>query len=238
MPYLDQENFCMNELMTWLRANAPTTRVRCDRGSDPPDFWLWRNDMQFAVEVTQVTHEEDRRIVSSQWSMVNEAESAARAAGTLTGCYIVDLHEPMANNRERAKAKSLILKHVAATRALVSTEYHAIRVGQRVVCRIRKEHDQINALCPLGGGTNTGGYVDDVIAELTNILRDRIGSKKMKLSELEHPAILVLHDQYSFAEPELFTECVRSVSEHSFFDSIYVVVSRGNGFMLTKTEQS
>jgi len=214
------------------RVTGLSATFRANR-RDPPDFWLTASGIKYAVEITNVVHQEDRNISTAQWDLVREVEQETFNKGILKGRYIVAFREPWAGRKQRRKFRQRIIDFVTQNARVERTPKVELVVDGKSLCDIEKYASDGTNIHPFGGGLNElGGFEDDVRDQLSPLV-DRAIKTKAKKMALHRPAILVLYDLFWLADESTFTACVRAVPEASFFEEIYVVQDRGRGFLVS-----
>lgn len=214
-----------------VRTTGLSTNFRRNQ-NDPPDFWMTHGGEKYAVEVTCVLDEKDRRISQAQWELVRLIESEARVSGILVGRYVLAFREPWINRSQRQQFKKCILEFLGDTAAKERTSQTELVIGGRSLGDIHKYANSGSALFPLGGGSNElGGYVDDLQSQLSPLVERAIQVKARKLHAFSHSA-LVLYDLYRLADPEMFLQCVLAVPETRSFHEVFVVRDRDDGFVV------
>lgn len=230
MPNLPQERFLMREYKRYrISVTGLPASFRKER-RDPPDFWLTTGGLRYAVEVTNVVHEHNRRTGTAQWDLVREAERDAKNRGILSGRYIVAFRDPWANPKQKSSFKQRIIDFVAKNSNVEKTSAEEVVVGGRSLADIQKYAGAGSNIHPFGGGLNElGGFEDDIREQLSPVIDRAIKTKARKMAA-HRPAVLVLYDLFWLADESAFTACVHDVSESSFFEDIYVVQDKRRGF--------
>lgn len=223
MPLKKQEEFCRDEFDRWLKSQHPKALVSWQDGLEPPDFWLILNGKKYAVEVTRIVDGHVRTDTASLWRIVDNTENIAREVGDLSGTYVVEFSGPIKTFRNwRNALKERILEYVSRTSSVRTDAGENIEVNYQVLCHIRKLDSQ-GSIIGCIGPDNGGGWKDDIRHELRALLNATVNKKLEKLEKTNYPKVLILYDLYSFAERDLFIECVNSTNQVGQFHTVHVV---------------
>ncbi len=234
MPNIRQEKFCRDELDRWLRGKCPCATLTWRRGDEPPDFWLTMEGIEYAVEVTRILNEQDRKITTSLWRIIKRAESKALDEGILSGTYEVEFYGPIKTFRNWDNILiDKILGIVRETGGSEYTEGEVIVANGQILCKIQKQNNQ-NALIDCIEPDNNGGWEHDVEGQLQPLLQKRIEKKSEFPRNKAIPTILILYDLFGLASRELFVNCLASVDQVRLFEIIYVVQDRNIGYLAYK----
>lgn len=104
-----EESEAFEKLRTFVARTLPSARLRWHDGAEPPDFDLFIDDIEYAVEVTQLrklfqigqARLPMRAIGRELESFVRRAEAALVASGGFVGSYAVVVPRPIPDLRLR-----------------------------------------------------------------------------------------------------------------------------------------
>ena len=231
MPLKKQEEFCRDEFDRWLKGQYPKVSVSWKDGFEPPDFWLILNDQEYAVEITRLVDERDRRVTASLWHIVDNAEVKAREANNFFGTYVVRFTGPIKTFKNwRNTLKDKIFEYVRQTVLLQTHSGENIVVNDQTLCHIQKL-DPGGATIGCTGPNNGGGWEEDIRRDLRVLLKEAFSKKTKKLNKINHPKVLVLYDLYWFAKRNIFIECVQSADQINQFHTVYVVQDKNRSYV-------
>lgn len=233
MPNKPQERFLMREYKKYLVRMLGLPASFRANPNDPPDFWLTTGGLRYAVEVTNVVHEEDRETSTAQWDLVREAERETIDKGILSGRYIVAFRDPWVGRKQRNRFKRQIIDFVTQTSKVERTTKVEVVIDGNSLCDIEKYAGGGANIHPFGGGLNElGGFEDDLRNQLSPLITRAIKSKATKMAAYR-PVVLILYDLFWLANQSTFVACVRAVPESKFFREIYVVQDKDRGFVVS-----
>jgi hypothetical protein len=105
-----------------------------------------------------------------------------------------------------------------------------MRAAQRT-CSVIKLDDE-GATLDLWGPTDSM-RLGDAAVELSDLIRERIRTKRKRLRAVHDTKILVLDDQYVYSELEMFSTLELDTEDLHSFHSIYVARSGRQSVLLT-----
>jgi hypothetical protein len=227
-------------LDAFIRVHVPASTPTWCEGEHPPDYYLDFGGQKFAVDVSILLKQvmlgharlRPRDVRDAFADLVREVELSAKQVGVLDGNYIVYMPRAIPNLRQVAPLlKERMLKFVATTCASpagVREVFYKV-AGRR--CVIEKVADHGSAL--FCGGPSGCRWATDAERELGELVAERIAAKAADLQRIAIPKILLLDDQYPFAEASMYRSLVRPISGTDDFHTIYVHRRGLDGILLT-----
>jgi hypothetical protein len=218
---------------------AASTPTWCE-GEDPPDYYLEFDRQRFAVDVSILLKQvmlgrarlRPRDVRDAFADFVREVELSAKQVGVLDGNYTVYMPRAIPNLRRVAPLlKARMLKFVATTGASpagVQEEFYRV-AGRR--CVIEKVAEHGSGL--FGGGPSDSLWATDAERELGELVAERIAAKAADLQRIVIPKVLLLDEQYPFAEAKMYRSLARPISGTDDFHTIYVHRRGLDGILLT-----
>jgi hypothetical protein len=224
----------------FIRVHVPASTPTWCEGEDPPDYYLEFGGQKFAVDVSILLKQvvlgrarlRPRDVRDAFVDLAREVELSAKEIGVLDGHYTVYMPRAIPNLRRVAPLlKARMLKFVATTgdaAAGVQEEFYKV-AGRR--CVIEKVAEYGSAL--LAGGPSESRWATDAEYELGELVAERIAAKAADLKRITIPKILVLDEQYPFAEASMYSSLARPISGTDDFHTIYVHRRGLDGVLLT-----
>ena len=203
------EEFAREAVVHFLRARG-TREPAIEPWSDPPDFRLTADGVEYAVEVTRIMESirVGNRLMTEQAALAAmrrfaaRVEVDARSAGILNGLYSLHL-SPVADFKAvETGLRRGILAYLSET-ALISAaprrDLWRSRGGRSWwIAKYESRRPRLSASYSVGAAR----WQDELQAILTRLLRTAVETKILKTRRLTAPVVLVLVDEYGFAEPE------------------------------------
>jgi hypothetical protein len=180
-------------------------------GTEPPDFFLVLGAERYAVEVTRIVgqveldgrRESKRRSSAMLQRFATELQDTARKQGNLHGAYVLWL-EPIHDFKKVApQARLAVLDYVSKTKHLPKAPGETILKRSGLHWSITKFHDKKTYLLPTSS-EGTGGLLSEVVKDFPDLLRSALEVKAAKLAALKMPLILLLVDDYHYANEQLW----------------------------------
>ena len=241
------EEFAKLQFDKFLQMASPNTRIRweeVEQQNEPPDYHLYLNSKKFAVEVTTLMEKVEvgnrklphLAILASLWKLVDEVEATAINENYLHGAYVVRFSKPIINFKHiKEQLYQDLLIYVQSTQSKPNEPEHTVFEDGRQKCTIEKLDNQPNYIGKMGP---TGGkWEGEIVAEICDLLTERINVKKDKLKNVVFPTILLLHDLYHFAKPQMYKTCLSTFTYLLSFHTIFVTQSNETGFILFSANQ-
>lgn len=88
---------------------------------------------------------------------------------------------------------------------------------------IEKLHNEQNKV--LIGGPFISRWRSDALAEVWQLLNDRLEEKQYRLRNINYPKILLLHNKYYFIDLRAYNACEKKLSSLQSFNSVFIVES-------------
>jgi len=224
-----EESKAFAKLRRFVSSALPTASVRWHDGSEPPDFDLFIDDVEYAVEVTEIRKLYEvgaarlpfRVIGRELEEFVDRAQRTLVDAGGFDGEYAVVIPRPILSLRTREP--ELIGLIGAAIEALHAAPTNAripfLHVDRRR-CSLIKLADHGCRLV-LYGPTDAQWGEDSRIEVLT-LINQHIRTKANKMRDITVPRVLVLDDKHLYSEQEHFSQVATKASECEAFHTIFV----------------
>jgi hypothetical protein len=245
MKRADEES-CKTQFDAFLRKFFAPSEViwkEVAQQDEPPDYYLLLGNTQFAVEVTTLV---EKVLVGSASSLphaviskilqdfVDEVEATAQAEDCLHGDYLVSF--PIDDFAAiRGEIQKGLLDYIRGTdsweRAPLKIVFERITPQQRPQqCGIQKVGNKLDRV--ISGGPVWVKWEGDATIDLCGLLNESLTTKVDKLRDIAAPKILLLLDEYVFADPEMYGKCIPQISSLSSFHTVFVVQGNKRGFVL------
>lgn len=217
------EQFAKEAFSRFLRRVNPSTPLLWEQGTQAPDFFLTAGGVRYAVEVTRVVGTapvggqrlSTRAVQAPLLRFVNELQTEACKRGILQGTYEVWL-EPVPNLRQVARsARDRFLGYIARTKEQVSAPEDLVLELRGVKWSIRKHHGQEDCLC-LTMSDDSGGWEYEIRKEFTGLFQAAIKRKINTTAKLGEPKILLLVDDYHYADAQLWRNSLQDSDRTTF----------------------
>jgi hypothetical protein len=244
----EDEEFCRMQFSAFLSKFFSPPEVswtEVAQQDEPPDYYLCLKDIHFAVEVTTLL--EKIPVGSSSLlppsviskfvrDFVEKVEIVARAKGCLRGCYLVVFPTPIESLSDvQDEIQRTLLDYFRRTYSLDTSPPEIVferiapqRIFQR--CEVLKLHNKHDRILP--GGPFWTKWEGNAAIILCDLLRESINTKVSKLANIAVPRILLLLDEYMFADRETYEKCIPHISLLSSFHTVFVVKNDGGGFVI------
>lgn len=233
----ESEEFCKSNFDHYLKAMTPASGIvwrEVEQRNEPPDYYLSLNGTAYAVEVSILMQKVDVKarkylpvgIVRDLLTkfVAGEIEALARNGKFLRGCYLVSFSKPITNF---AKVKGIIqselLSYISATQAVSKAVTKIVYGRAREKCVIEKLHNEQNKV--LIGGPFISRWRSEALAEVGQLLNDRLEEKQYRLRNINYPKILLLHNKYYFIDLRAYNACISALSSLQSFHSVFIVES-------------
>jgi len=242
------EELCKTQFDAFLKTFSTAPQIiwkEVAQQDEPPDYYLLLGGTKFAVEVTTLMekvsigassplpHAVISRILQQ---FVDEVEIIARLEGYLYGEYLISFPTPIddfASVREGIQSK--LLEYIRRTSSLETAPTKA--AFERTVpqqrpqqCRIQKVSNKRDKV--LSGGPVWVKWESDAAVDIYDLLNESLDTKADKLKYIEEPKILLLLDEYRFADPEMYMRCASQLSSLDSFHTLFVVQGGNRAFIL------
>jgi hypothetical protein len=242
------EELCRAQFDTFMKKFFTPSQVTWEevaQQNEPPDYYLLLGTMKFAVEVTTLIetvsvgtlsalpHSVIRRFFQE---FVDEVETIAKTKGYLQGDYLVSFSTPIESfavvqDVIRAKLLEYIQNTNGFDEAPLEVVFERSTPQQRPQqCGIQKVGSELNRI--VAGGPVWAKWEGEAAQDICDLLRQSLGIKADKLKDIAHPKILLLLDEYRFADQQMYQKCVPHLSLLASFHTIFVVQSYRRGFPL------
>lgn len=233
---------CRDAFDLALRENLPSATLTWIDGPNPPDFNLTIDGRSYAVEVTAMmrTLTMGRKPMSMPAVMqylvdlVTDAEIRVRNANLLRGTFVV--HCPRPIERMGARREELIAGIWSAVGFLWSRP-----VGSSEVFYRQHGRDyEVTKVGNEGASLYLGGLTDstwrgEATSELTTLIEERLAAKRSALRDIPRPWVLLLDEQYPYADAAMYQEIETPPPTVHEFAAVFVVRSQTSGLTLRST---
>jgi len=235
-----EESKAFAKLRRFVSSALPTASVRWHDGSEPPDFDLFIDDVEYAVEVTELRKLYEVGAARLPFlvigreleAFVQRAERALVDAGGFNGEYAVVIPRPIPGLRTREH--ELIGLIGAGIEALHTAPPNAkvpfLRVDRRRCSLIKLAADGCRLV--LYGPTDAP-WGEDSRIEILPLLEQHIRTKAKKLRDITVPRLLVIDDKHLYSELEHFPQVVAKASECEAFHTIFIARGHRADVVLT-----
>lgn len=243
-----EEEFCKTQFDAFVRRFFAPSEViwkEVAQQDEPPDYYLFLSTTKFAVEVTTLM---EKALVGSSLRLphaviskifqdfVDEVGTIAKTKGYLHGDYLVSFPTPIDDFAfVRDAIQEGLLEYIRSTSSLERAPLKV--VFKRTVpqqrpqqCGIQKVSNKLDRVIP--GGPVWMKWEGDAAADICGLLNESINTKKEKLRDISAPKILLLFDEYRFADSKMYESCIPQLSSLSSFHIVFVVQGNKRGFVL------
>jgi hypothetical protein len=166
---------------------------------------------------------------------VENVETTARAEGCLHGDYLVAFPTPIDNFADvRGEIQGRLLDYIRSTGSLERSPLEIVFEGivpQQTPqqCRIQKVGNKLDRV--VSGGPVWAKWEGDATVDLCGLLNQSLDTKVDKLRDITAPRILLLLDEYMFADQEMYEKCIPRISSLGSFHTVFVVQGNERGFV-------
>ncbi len=244
----ENEELCRRCFDRYLVDRLGLQPISWREGEDPPEYYLVVECRKFAVEVTTLVGEiktgsksiADIEYVAALRKLAKRIQAVAIQRGILRGTYGILFNGPFDRlGRISSLIESQALNYIRDTQNLSEAPSCTIfKQGDRT-CSIQKIKSSPDKI---GYGINAlpdwGKWEGDILTEACHVLQKAISQKKEKLEHITLPKILLLLDQYSFAEPHIYKQCIEGLNLLECFHSIFIVKKENEGYFLHTQDRS
>jgi hypothetical protein len=198
--------------------------------NDPPDYYVYLDNVKFAVEVTTLMETiqvgtiglRQEAINQCLWQFVEGVERAAKSSGMLDGGYLVCFPQPIDGFGDlKDRIQRELLEYIRTTQGLAAAPEKTVYRKGRQRCAIQKLPDVSDKVILAGPDGAKGGF--EVAEDVRRLVQERITVKIDKLADISYPRILLLYDRYCYAHRQIFTDCAPELSSLGAFHTICVV---------------
>jgi len=243
----EDEEHCKREFDTFLRQCYRGDDIAWTKGDEPPDYYLTLCGTKYAVEVTRLMekvtvgsakplpYKEISRVLQN---FVGNIEILAKKEGSLHGKYLVSF-TPINNfTVVCGEIQEALLNFIRQTKNLDNFPWKTIFKSKIRTPRCMPQNCEIQKLdsssdkvlfCGVSGAVK---HESEVVGDLCRLLNDRLDTKKYLLRNIAFPKIVLLLDQYLFADLAEYEACVNQIPSLNFFHTVFVVRGRWNSFLL------
>jgi len=242
------EEFCRAQFDAFVKRFFISTDViweEVPQQDEPPDYYLLLKDTRFAVEVTTLI---EKVLVGTSvflpyavtgrilQQFVSEIENTARTEGYLRGNYLVSFSRPIddfATVRDNIRVK--LLEHIQSTSHLEQTSLeiifeHTVTQQRPQQCGVQKVGNKPDRVV-LGGPVQMK-WEGDAAEDICGLLNKNLDTKAGKLKDISEPKILLLLDEYQFADRQMYARCTYQLPSLSSFHTVFVTEDANKGFVL------
>jgi len=242
------EEFCKAQFDTFIKQFFTLPEVIWEevaQRDEPPDYYLFLGNTRFAVEVTtlmelvsvsassRLPHFHIHRLLEQ---FVDNVEEIARKEGYLQGNYLVAFSTAIDNLTDvQDGMRDKLLEYIQTTSivetAPLETVFERIAPQQRSQrCGIQKLGSKPNRV--VVGGPVWSKWEGEAAEGICDLLSESLNTKADKLRGIGEPKILVLLDEYRFANRQMYEDCVHRLSSLAHFHTVFVVWDQNEGFPL------
>jgi len=155
----------------------------------------------------------------------------------LNGAYLIAFPAPVddfASLKEQLLEDAL--RYIRSTQTMTSAPKKVILTQSgHVQCSVQKLHSLSDEV-ELGGPGRTGSE-GEAAEEICTLLQERLDNKRHKLRNTLLPKILLLYDEYHFADRAMFADCLPGLSELTGFHTVFVVHGEDSFVLHSKNEE-
>lgn len=228
------------KLRAFILTRFPSAQLRWQDGAEPPDFDLFIEDIQYAVEITEMRKlfkvgkaQLPFRVIGRELdAFVKRAESALIASGGFDGEYAVVIPRPIPDLRYREpEIVSLIGVAIAALRdAPQDTKVPIVRIGSRQCWLLKLGRDGHRLILH---GPADSQWGEESRVEILSLIDHHIEIKAQKLRNVVVPRLLVLDDKHLYSDNEHFSNVSNKTPACETFHTVYVARGDRDDVILT-----
>jgi hypothetical protein len=241
------EELCKMQFDAFLRrffAPSEVSWIEVAQQDEPPDYYLLLGNARFAVEVTTLLEKvpvgsgsplPPAVISKILRDFVEEVEATAKAEGCLHGDYLVTFPTPIDDLTDvRSEIQGRLLDHIRSTGSLDSSSLEivferTVLQQRRQQCGIQKVGNRLDRV--VSGEPVWAKWEGDATVDLCGLLNKSLDTKVNKLRDITVPKILLLLDEYVFADQDMYERCVPRISSLGSFHTVFVVQGNKRGFV-------
>jgi hypothetical protein len=222
-----------------------------EKGIDPPDYSLFFNGKEYAVEVTEMSVSRetsldsqvtilDKEYINSHIELAKNIENIAIDKGILHGAYALNFFAPIAGkyfNKISKLVESEVLKFVYYTKDFEETQRENIIINKTKICNIRKIKASVNMIKALFTRF-AWDYAPETISTLTNLIQKAVDDKIKKLSNtnIKEPKILLIKDTWILSNFKAYEMTKKDIFRTEYFCMIYIVLDLKIGYLYYRQE--
>lgn len=213
------ENFCKNILHDFLMKHLPNSTISWVQEGDPPDYYLFIDGTQYAVEITIIVETLDvgvknplpmGKIQDELKKFIQEVESVAHHEGYLRGLYHVTFLKPICKfTAVKTIIRDKLITYLRNTQNLSNAPSEIIYESDSQICEIKKVRGENNRILMSGPGDSKFG--SQLLANARNLLNERIQTKERKLNKFPYPKVLILHNKDILCTAEIYKSSISLV---------------------------
>ena len=238
------EEFCKSCFDKYLRKLLPDSNIvweDVEQRYEPPEFYLTIDGEKYAVEVTRLLLKADvgtkdnlplNKVRDILRKFVNdEIETVAETNNFLNGYYKVTFSKPITNlTQVKDNLQNALLSYICATQYLSKAPPRQVYKHGREKCSVEKLHIEEDKV--VMGGPFIPRREDEALAEVQQLLEDRLSKKECKLRKLNFPKILLLHNKYHFADFQTYKKSITDAPSLPAFQAVFLVQSKKEIYLL------
>jgi hypothetical protein len=210
---------------------------------EPPDYYLLLGDTKFAVEVTTLMELVSVGTLSSLprfqivrffEQFVGKIEEIAKNEGYLRGYYLVSFSAPIEDfSAVHDKVRDRLLEYIRNTSHVETAPFQCL--FERVVPQQRPQECGIQKLGSrpvriVSGAPVWAKWEGEAAEGIYSLLHEILNIKMHKLADIGEPIILLLLDEYRFADRQMFEKCIHRIPSPVHFHTIFIVQGQKGGF--------
>lgn len=240
----ESEEFCKDSFDNYLKKLTPASTILwkdVEQKDEPPEFYLSVNGTKYAVEVTRLMQKVDVRAKKHLPGGIvrdflrkfvdDEVEAVARNHSFLQGSYLVLFSKPITNfAKVQGIIQSALLSYISATQAASKAPRRIVYECNRQKCVIEKVHKEENKV--IMGGPFISRWKGEALGDVKQLLENRLDEKQHGLRNITYPKILLLHNNYYFADLEAYKARILIVPSLQSFHTVFIVESNNEGQVL------
>jgi hypothetical protein len=242
------EELCKAQFDAFVRRFSTPPKVTWEevaQRDEPPDYYLLLDNTKFAVEVTTLI--EVVRVGTSSplphfqigrlfEQFVDKVEEIAKKEGYLRGNYLVSFSTPIDNFAAvQDRIQDKLLEYIRSTSGSETAPLET--VFERVVPQQRPQQCGIQKLDSGPDRVVVGRpfwfkWEGEAAEGICDLLNESLNTKADKLKGVGEPVVLLLLDEYRFADRQMYEDCVHRLSSLARFHTVFIVQGSRGGFPL------
>jgi len=238
------EELSRAEFHTFLTANTKHTAItwkEVKQSDEPPDYYLYLENEEFAVEVTSIMEDINvspqprsfKAIWASIKEFVDDIGRQARTGGYLKGHYFISM-SPLDNfGAVRNSLTNDLINYIHETRHLRTAPQRVVYETGKRRCFISKCSDDLDHVAY--GISFDPKWVDE--RELCSLIAESLKEKCRKLSHVHQPKILLLIDVFTHGTIASWEKCLPGLSTLDAFHTIFRVSPSLGSSVLYSTDK-
>ncbi len=239
----EDEEKCKKAFDSFLKQYYKDEAIIWDDGTDPPDYFLKLDGVEYAVEITSILEKvklgdriiSHKEIDHSVMEFVESIKEEAIKNGVLKGAYSV-FYKPIEKfGKNKHVIATRIWDYLLRTKCDYSSPKECIFGEGHNEWYIQKRHSDRDYLSRNTWVTKWGV---ELVDELCDTLNETLERKTEKLSAISSPKILLILDRFAWIDAKNWFKYTEKLVNIDKFHTIYLVSDKGGNSVLYSVEKS